>query len=237
MMREVNTIEEHVEGYLLSPQQKRLWRLQQEDGATAYQAQCAVLIEGPLDVEALEEATQAVVDRHEVLRTSFQRQPGMKVPVQVINEHTPVAWSHIDLSGASAQRVEDLFAGERQKPFDFDSGSLFRALLVVLSSHSHVLLLGMPVLCGDARTLKNLVGEISLGYAASQQGEAIDEEVTQYVHFSEWQNDLFDSEEAEEGRAFWRRQVESISPLALAVERTPGSSDSFRPATVTAPVS
>lgn len=239
MMRDVNTIEEHVEGYLLSPQQKRLWRLQQEDGATAYQAQCAISIEGPLDVEALKEATQAVVDRHEILRTSFQRQPGMKVPVQVINEHMPVAWSYIDLSDSAqrAARVDELFAGERQRPFDFDSGSLFRALLLVLTPRSHMLLLGMPVLCGDARSLKNLVGEISLGYAASQEGEAIDEEVTQYVHFSEWQNDLFDSEEAEDGRAFWRRQVESISPLALAVERTPAGSDSFWSATITVPVS
>ena len=233
-MRDVNTIEEHVEGYLLSPQQKRLWSLQQEDGATAYQAQCAVLIEGPLDVEALKEATQAVVDRHEILRTSFQRQPGMKVPVQVINEHMPVDWSYLDVSNGNS--VEELLAAERQRPFDFDSGSLFRALLLVLSPQKNMLLLGMPVLCGDARTLKNLVGEISLGYAASQEGEAINEEVTQYVHFSEWQNDLFDSEEAEDGRAFWRRQVESISPLALAVERTTTGAE-FKSDTVSVPLS
>jgi len=239
-MTNVNTLEEQVEGYLLSPQQKHVWRLQQEDGATAYRVQCAVAIEEALDVEALKEATQAVVDRHEILRTSFQRQPGMKVPVQVINERMRLAWSYLDLhDGDSAQgaaQAEELFAVEGQRPFDLDSASLFRPLLLALSPRRHVLLLRMPALCGDARTLKNLVGEISLAYAASREGIEIDKEVTQYVHFSEWQNELFDSEEAEEGRAFWRRQVESVSPLALAFERTPGAGP-FQPACVAVQVS
>lgn len=240
-MSDVNTIEEHVEGYLLSPQQKRLWRLQQEDGTTVYRSQCAASIEGALDVEALKAATQAVADRHQILRTSFQRQPGMKVPVQVINERMPLAWSYVDVSDGDpaqrAARVEELFAVEGQRPFDLDSGSLFRPLLLALTPRSHLLLLRMPALCGDAHTLKNLIGEISLAYAASQEGVEIDEEVTQYVHFSEWQNELFDSEEAEEGRAFWRRQVEFVSPLELPFELTRTGAGPFKPATVAVEVS
>ena len=71
-----------VEGYRLSPQQKHLW-LQQPD-SPAYRAQCAILLEGDLKTEALKEAVQKVVDRHEILRTTCHRLPGMKIPFQVV---------------------------------------------------------------------------------------------------------------------------------------------------------
>ena len=53
-----------VEGYHLSPQQARIWALQQADGSRAYKAQSAVLIEGEIDVEALQAAICDIVNRH-----------------------------------------------------------------------------------------------------------------------------------------------------------------------------
>src|SRR4028119_1108627 len=75
------------EGFRLSPQQKRLWQLQTSQN-TAYRTQGIVLIEGPLQAARLLAALQQVVDRNEILRTTFHRRSGMALAVQVIAEDT-----------------------------------------------------------------------------------------------------------------------------------------------------
>ena len=72
-------------GYRLSPQQKQVWQ-EQQNSATNYCAQAVIEVDGDLDRERLREAATAVVARHEILRTSFPRRPGMRTPMQVIHE-------------------------------------------------------------------------------------------------------------------------------------------------------
>jgi hypothetical protein len=62
-----------LEGYALSPQQERVWVLQQGAQGLPYRAQCAVRVDGPLDLQVFTTALQQVVERHEMLRTTFQR--------------------------------------------------------------------------------------------------------------------------------------------------------------------
>ena len=76
---------EIVQSYRLSPQQERLWLLEQKYPGP-YRAQCSWLIEGPLDEAKLRAALNALIERHEILRTSFQSLPDVLLPVQVIGE-------------------------------------------------------------------------------------------------------------------------------------------------------
>jgi len=73
-----------VQGYLVSPQQRRLWLSQREN--VCYTAQAEVVIEGALDAVNLQAALEKVVARHGSLRTTFHLQPGMKAPIQVISQ-------------------------------------------------------------------------------------------------------------------------------------------------------
>jgi len=72
-------------GYRLSPQQRRLWQVQQRDGSVL-RASCVLLLEGDLDRGALDSALRDLVARHEILRTTFQRPPGRAVPLQMVHE-------------------------------------------------------------------------------------------------------------------------------------------------------
>ena len=72
------------EGFHLSPQQKNLWSLQQAE-ELQYRAFSVIRIEGPLQVRVLESAVNTVVQRHEILRTTFHLAPGIKTPFQVIS--------------------------------------------------------------------------------------------------------------------------------------------------------
>ena len=76
-------MEEVVEGFELSRQQKHVWLMQRDD---AFISQCAVSLDGPLDQDVLRQALRMAISRHEILRTSFRSLAGMKFPVQVIAE-------------------------------------------------------------------------------------------------------------------------------------------------------
>src|SRR5262245_59194173 len=88
--------ESRIQAHRMSPQQERLWLLQQKDFG-GY-GQIAVLIEGPLDHGRLEAAVSGLVRRHEILRTTFRHQPGLKVPLQVVAGSSSPVLQVIDLT-------------------------------------------------------------------------------------------------------------------------------------------
>src|SRR5438309_6096338 len=77
---------ESPEGFRISPQQRRLWGLIQQNPQVAFCAQCHVRITGPLDAQRLDEAVRTLRSTHEILRTEFVLLPGTRTPVQVIGE-------------------------------------------------------------------------------------------------------------------------------------------------------
>ena len=210
-----------INGFRLSPQQKYLWLLQQD--SPAYRAQCAILIEGNLVANVLKEALQKVSDRHEIIRTSFQGKVGLKIPIQVISEHSSVSWNWVNLSEVTPQeqeaKLEEIFQQEKSALFNFDRNPVWHLSLITLSSKRHILLVSLPALCADSRTLKNLVQEISQCYGACLHGEEITDEVVQYIQFSEWQNELLEDEEAAEGKEYWTgHDFSALASLRLPFE-------------------
>src|SRR5215207_11732919 len=119
----------------LSFAQERLWFLDQfEPGSPIYNIPAAFRLPGPLNVRALEQSINEVVNRHEILRTTFQSHDGQ--PVQVIAPSLTIELPVIDLSGfpdtvreAEAQR---LTVNEAMAPFDLARGPLLRISLLRL---------------------------------------------------------------------------------------------------------
>ena len=109
--------QETVQGYRLSPQQKRLWYLQHTHGG-AFWSRCAVKIAGRIDLERLESAIYRVVKEHEILRTTFTVLPGMTVPVQVIHPESPGCVKRHDLTRLSEEEVSHLYSAKVVLPVD-----------------------------------------------------------------------------------------------------------------------
>src|SRR6185503_7548416 len=198
---------EIIRGYEVSAQQRRVWLLQQEE-SKAYCAQCAILIEGRLDKAALEEALKEVIERHESLRTTFGRRPGMRVPLQVIKEGRVEVWGRDEEveEGEVEEEVERVMKEEREAGFDYERGPMVRSRLMEMSERRNVLVVSVPALCADGRSMTNLVADLSRCYEASLRGTSFPDQPTRYIQFSEWQNELLRNEEEEEGRAYWRKQ-------------------------------
>ena len=219
-----------LQGFRLSPQQKHLWLLQQD--SLVYRASCAIQIEGNLNVEALKSALKQIVDRHESLRTTFHRQPGIKIPIQVIADSGTLSWNQVNLKELNSQEqsayIEQLFQEVGSFSFKPKPESILSSSLLTLSDNRHILLVTLPALCADSWTLKNLVKEISQTYEACWRGENLsDEEPVQYIQFSEWQNELLEDEDAETGKAYWRNQT--FPSLALPFEAQNRISARFEP--------
>ena len=194
-----------IEGFALSPQQKRLWAIQ--NGSPAYCVQCAILLEGRIKKVALKEALRRVVARHEILRTTFHSLPGMDIPVQAISDDPMLEYRETDLSelGGAQQdaRVKELYEEQALRSFDLKMGPVARFFWARLSEERSVLLCQAPSICADGRSLKNLFYDITSAYAASFGGEDFSDEIVQYADFSAWQAAQLESDEARAGRQFW----------------------------------
>ncbi len=203
-----------IDGFRVSPQQRRLWLLDEGDPGALYQARAEVRIGGDLEPARLEAALRAVVARHEILRTTFHRAAGMSVPIQVIQPDLPPSLSWLDLSQEVAEIREGHLAALRSRAaapaFDLERGPVLAARTIRLAPGLHRLFLWLPAVCADAATLGLLVAEIA-GLAGA--GSAGEDEVLQYADLAESFNEIAESEEAAAGREHW-----AATPAAEALK-------------------
>ncbi|MBC6431623.1 amino acid adenylation domain-containing protein, partial [Nostoc sp. HG1] len=200
---------EVIEGFRLSPQQEHLWTLQQDAQSQIYRTQCAILIEGSLDFEALQVALQTIAQNHEIIRTSFQRLPGMSIPVQVIAKNQNVLIKQYDISECNpheqAIKIETVFQ-EISSKITLSQEKFLNTALVTLSTKRHLFLINLPALLADSLTINNFVRELFLAYL----GKEISEQAIQYADFAEWQNELLAADETVIGREYWQQQDLSL---------------------------
>ena len=225
---------ESINGFNLSPQQTQLWLLQGADQSLSYRAQCACLIEGSLNIEALDEALQRVVMRHEILRTTFHSLPGMPMPIQVVHETGAALVMHYDLSGLDTLeqelKINSLYREVGRLPFNLEEGPVLQASLVALSPSKHVLVVSLSSLFADAAGLENLINEISQSYAAALHDAELSQEAIQYIDCSEWMNEVSVAEDAVIGREYWKnKDISSLNALELPFEHQPSGKLGFWP--------
>jgi amino acid adenylation domain-containing protein/thioester reductase-like protein len=208
---------EIIEGFRLSPQQKRLWLLQKNGFVS--KSQCAVLIEGKLNIKSLESAFWQVVNRHEALRTNFLRHVGIKIPIQAISASGNILWQFFNLDNIAPQektkKINEIIQSEKSFIFDFEQELYLRSSLVNLAENRYILLLNLPSIWADSWSLKNLVEELKNAYKTKT---SFPDEPVQYIQFSEWQNELLEEENANSGKAYWQQQSLGKASLTLPFE-------------------
>ncbi|MFP2898100.1 amino acid adenylation domain-containing protein [Corallococcus sp. 4LFB] len=211
----------------LSFAQQRLWFLARLDPeGYAYNVPFFFQLEGPLDARALEAALDALVQRHEALRTTFSEAHGQ--PVQHVREHQPLTLSFEEGSDeALRQRAE----AEVRKPFDLEHGPLVRATLVRTAPERHALLLVMHHIVCDFWSIDILVRELKALYASSLRHEApaLPRLPVQYPDFATWQRQVMQGAALEEQRTWWKQHLEGAPPtLDLPTDRPRPPVQSFK---------
>jgi amino acid adenylation domain-containing protein len=227
---------ETLQGYRLSPPQQRLWSLQGRSPDPPFRFGCRLWLEGELDVELLWRALDAVVDRHEILRTRFARLPEMAMPVQVVEEPGTVvrAERRYEAQGtATGADLDALVEAWRARPIDAGSLPVLRALLVRRTAGEHELSIELPALASDSRSMVNLAAELIAAYRGA--GAEDSQAVLQYPDAAEWQNELVEAEDTDGGRSYWRSAAASGAAPAPVPFALAGTAAVFRPRRTLAP--
>ncbi|MCY1021696.1 non-ribosomal peptide synthetase [Pyxidicoccus sp. MSG2] len=199
----------------------------------------SVRLRGALDAAALERALEALVRRHEILRTTYRRGDGGDV--QVIHpapafrmERESLADLPPDAREREVQRSADAWHGV---PFDLEREvPLLRAKLLELGTTEHVLLLATHRMAYDGQSLNVLIGELAAGYEAFAAGRApsLPEPHVQYADFASWQRARFTGELATRRLAAWTARLAEARPTRLPADLPP--SDAPRPGRLALPL-
>ncbi|CAA9588152.1 Polyketide synthase modules and related proteins [uncultured Synechococcales cyanobacterium] len=213
-----------LQGFSLSPQQKRLWQLQPAVSGSAYRVEAVIEIQGPLQIDRLRKALEQVVARHEILRTTFSTLPGMTLPLQVIGDRVQV-----DLQVKSADTLEPCSEQAQEQE------ASFHVTCIQHTSDQHQLHLSLPALQMDAASLRQFVMELAQSYA----GATCKEDPFQYADIATWQNDLLEEPDsamvedlaAVSARSYWQQlNLDALTvPLPLAKSRSALANSNFQP--------
>ena len=218
-------------GLPLSFGQEQLWFLDRfEPGLSTYNIPCTLRIRGPLDVPALARALEAVVERHEALRTRFVSDAEGD-PHQEIGEPECIDLPLLDLAGAGAgadagpeaaqARLRDLVRAAWDRPFDLSQGPLIRFELARTAPDEHVLVAVVHHIVFDGWSAGVLLREVAALYEAQVTGHAsqLPELPVQVADVALWERERLTGPVLDGLHDHWRRTLAGAPDLDLPTDR------------------
>ncbi|HLO85983.1 MAG TPA: amino acid adenylation domain-containing protein [Nostocaceae cyanobacterium] len=201
----------------LSWAQERLWFLDQLEGqSSTYNIPAALEITGQLNVAVLEQALNQLIQRHEVLRTSFLMVDGY--PVQAIAPTLTVKIPVVDLrelqNTQQAVEIQRQISESALHPFDLATAPLLRLTILKLGENSHLLLVTIHHIISDGWSMGILVKELSNLYLnlSSAISSPLPELPIQYADFTQWQRQYL-SREIETQINYWKQHLAGAPAL------------------------
>ncbi|WP_143137660.1 condensation domain-containing protein, partial [Burkholderia ubonensis] len=193
--------------------QTRLWLHQRLiDASDAYHITERLALTGPLDAHALRLACDALIARHEALRTTFDE--AADGVMQTIHPPLRCPWRETDLASLAepqrGERADEVAAADEAQAFDLGVAPLVRAHLIRLDATHHRLALTVHHIVSDGWSSGVMLDELAAFYRAY----ATDTPVPlaplpiQYADYALWQRRWLDAGERDRQLAFWRERLD-----------------------------
>jgi acyl-CoA synthetase (AMP-forming)/AMP-acid ligase II/acyl carrier protein len=208
-----------------SPAQVRLWKLQQAlPDLPFFNVLHALRITSPVDASCLERSINAVVGRHEILRTTFDVIDGRHVQVIAPQLSVPLAFDDLHKFAKARQEAagHKIIEKELLHSFDLARGPLIRTRLVRLAGTEHLLLIAMHQTVVDGWSLGVFVDELVTFYEADYDGKPlpIAPPALQYADFASWQRQWHSHPDIFAQLHYWRKQLRGpLPPLNFTTTR------------------
>jgi amino acid adenylation domain-containing protein len=223
----------------LSFAQQRLWFLDRFDpDNSVYNIPCALRLKGPLDIGALERSLNAIVARHESLRSTFRDIDG--APSQIIQREGSLSLPIIDLTDQlecdRESEAKRLTEEESRRPFDLGSDLMLRGKVLRLDARDHVLLLTLHHIAADGWSMGILYREISAFYEAftTDKPVSLPELTIQYADFAHWQRHWLRGEVLQTQLSYWKAKLAELRVLELPTDCSRPPVQSYRGASESA---
>lgn len=213
---------ESISSHPLSYSQKALWYLHQmaEDSA-AYNAAFSARICSEVDVPALRQAFQALIDRHSTLRTTYEISKGESV--QHVRGFMEVHLEETDASTWSPDELKEQVVRAYKRPFNLEQGPLMRVNLFRCSAEDHILLLTVHHIAADGWSAVLLLNELRVLYPAQKTGTpaSLPRPELEYTDNVHWQTEVLAGPVGERLWAYWQKQLSGELPvLNLPTDRS-----------------
>ena len=216
----------------LSFAQERLWVIEQiSPGNSAYNIPVALHLTGHLNIFALEQTLQAIVNRHESLRTNFSlNEAGEAVQSIGLPDTFKLQQRDVSTEAYPMQAAQRLFDSEAAIVLDIASDALFKAVLVKLSINEYVLVAIMHHIISDGWSINILQKELVTYYASYCLNEAVEIDALpfQYADFSVWQRDLLSDDHIRSHLNFWQQELAGIpAHITLPIDKPRPNQQTF----------
>lgn len=206
-----------------TPTQSALWFIHEMDPASpAYNIPLAFRIEGALDVRALRRALEALLERHEILRTVYVER-GERLMQRVLPT-LPLDWEHRQFGAAAPRDMATLAASEVRRPFDLSRFGPLRVRLDSWSDERHLLVITIHHIAVDHAGVALLADELAQLYGAFRDGaeSPLPAAELQFADYSVWLHERELPRALEHGLPAWLRMLEGHTGV-LKLPAKPGA--------------
>lgn len=198
--------------------QERMWFLQQVDPLDpVYNEPLAFRIEGKLDTSALQAALNELVQRHEVLRTTFAIANDQPVPIIAGEGELQLEIIQVDASieGHLESLLQHKLTEEARKPFDLEKGPLIRMALLKLGEESSVLFINMHHIITDAWSNVMFLNELNILYTAylDNKPSPLRDLPFQYSDYAAWHKEWVQNHVLRTQLDFWKNELSGELPV------------------------
>ncbi|MGN8069356.1 amino acid adenylation domain-containing protein [Mucilaginibacter sp. 22184] len=202
--------------YPLSPSQNGIWLTSQLSGhEILYNIPLAFIVKNKLDFNALQKAFDALINKHEALRTSFTEIGGL--PYQNIQAEIKPQIEISHFNKDINNQVANLLALHLHTRFDLVNGPLFRVSLAYLSNEKSLVVFTLHHIIADGWTTQLLLDELTESYQLLIQGKPINNaQQFQYKDYAAWLQKMIDGPEGEKQKSYWQNKLKNTQPFSLA---------------------
>ncbi|GER90138.1 hypothetical protein KDW_43000 [Dictyobacter vulcani] len=211
---------EDAEQYFFPPSfmQESLWVLNQVDEAkSTYHILGGFILRGPVDMQALHQTLALIVERHEILRTSFVVADDQLMQAIALELSIPLPL--IDISRlseqAQQQEIQQLQQDLSQEILELDQAPLFKMIVLNIRDDEHLFLFVIHHIIIDGVSYQVFYDEFMEIYAALRSGrEPVLPTLTlQYADYAVWQREMLQGEDAQSLLDYWQQQLAAMPAL------------------------
>jgi amino acid adenylation domain-containing protein len=181
-------------------------------GQAAYNLVAAFEMRGAVRWEVFQKAVDALVARHESLRTSFAAREGQ--PVQIIHPaaEVPVVITSLVGQADAEATARHLSAAEAATPFDLSTAPLMRVRVFTIEPHRHLLVLTVHHIVFDGWSVAIAFEELGALYAAMCEGRDADLPAVpiQYADFTLWQQKRLTPQRTTAQLDYWKTALADL---------------------------
>src|SRR5450432_3251143 len=215
---EIPVVDYLEDGYELSSSQRRMWILNQfKNDNIAYNTCTAFVLEGNLNLSALNNAFISLLNRHEILRTIYKLNKFDVVrqfPISINDLDFNLKFSDFRLLNFETKKIWDLVYKEISIPFNLEESPLLRATVIATSENRYILLCCMHHIVIDQSSMEVFTRDLLFFYNLSQNSTLrLPTLKIQYRDYAVWQQKQLDDGKLDFHKKYWLNHFSGEIPV------------------------